>query len=176
MVTNSWHSFIEGNDSAFDEIYSQYFTELFAYGIKLGFDNDSCKDAIQDVFFNIYTSKNKLKHIKNIEFYLLRCLKNKLFDFHANEIQLNNINENELLLPDNSLTIIDEIIHEEKQVLLKEKLNRILKILSPKQKKIIYYYYNLDLDYNEIALILNNSPESVRKTIYRSLKKCKNSI
>lgn len=176
MASKTWHRFIEGNDSAFDELYSQYFKGLFAYGTKLGFDNDSCKDAIQDIFFTIYTSRNKLKHIKNLEFYLLRCLKNKLFDFHSNQMQLDNFNENDMLLPDNNPTIIEEIIQEEKQVLLKEKLNRILNILSPKQKKIIYYYYNLELDYNEIALILNNSPESIKKTLYRSLKKCKQSV
>ena len=74
MASKTWHRFIEGNDSAFDELYSQYFKGLFAYGTKLGFDNDSCKDAIQDIFFTIYTSRNKLKHIKNLEFDLLRFL------------------------------------------------------------------------------------------------------
>jgi DNA-directed RNA polymerase specialized sigma24 family protein len=74
MGENAWKRFLEGDDKSFATFYNAYYSELIAYALKLGFDEEKCKDAIQDIFFNIYVSKGKLNQIQNIEFYLLRSL------------------------------------------------------------------------------------------------------
>ena len=46
--------FINGNDDAFTIIYNRYVNQLMAYGTGWGFDKETLKDAIQDVFYKLY--------------------------------------------------------------------------------------------------------------------------
>ena len=42
------------DDLSFSIVYDTYVEVLYAYGIHLGFRDELCKDAIQDVFYNIF--------------------------------------------------------------------------------------------------------------------------
>ena len=174
MGEEAWKRFIAGDEESFSTLYHVYYQELFAYARKIGFDEETCKDAIQDVFFKIYTSKSKLLHIQNIEFYLLRSLKNQLLDIYNKESKMQEINYEDILIA-NEKNIIDQIIDEEKQTQLSNKIALLLQTLPPKQRKIIHFHYQLNLSYSEIGEILNLSPDAVKKTIYRALKKMKGS-
>jgi RNA polymerase sigma factor, sigma-70 family len=172
MSVDTWQKFLKGDEASFSELYRNYFKELFAYGVKMGFGEEACKDAIQDVFFKIYTTRNKLSHIQNIEFYLLHCLKNRLFDVYNKETIINKIDYDEIIL-ENGNNIIEQIIDEERQLQIESTVTQFLKILPPKQRKIIYFYYHLNLNYADIAALLNMTPEAIKKSLYRSLKKMK---
>lgn len=172
MKSNTWIKFLNGDESSFTEIYTLYYDELFCYGQKIGFDDETCKDAIQDIFFNLYVSKGKLKQIINVEFYLIRCMRNKLMDFYHSKKNITEINYEDIII-DNSESVIEEMISDENRILLKNKVDLHLKALSNKQKRIVYYYFNLNLKYSEIASILNMSPDSIKKSLYRSLRKMK---
>ncbi|NLJ01824.1 MAG: RNA polymerase subunit sigma-70, partial [Bacteroidales bacterium] len=85
MKRDAWQKFLNGDEASFGELYRRYFNELFAYGLKIGFNEEVCKDAIQDVFYKLFTSKSQLTHIQNIEFYLLQSVRNRLYDIHNAE-------------------------------------------------------------------------------------------
>lgn len=170
MDANSWQEFLQGDEDAFSELYRSYFNELFAYGLKIGFDEEVCKDAIQDVFYKIYTSRNQLTHIRNIEFYLLHCMKNRLFDIHNVETKINYINYNDIILESEN-SVVERIIEKETALQWKDEIKRSLRVLPAKQRKIIYYHYQLNLSFNEIAALLEMKPEAVKKSTYRALQK-----
>lgn len=172
MSSEAWQKFLKGDESSFSELYSKYFKELFAYGLKLDFNQEVCKDAIQDVFYTIYISRNKLTHIKNIEFYLLHCLKNRLFDIYKEQIKINKITYEDTVL-ESEQNIVEQIIKTEKQLQIQDQITQLLKNLSPQQRKIIYFRYNLNLSYTEIGSLLDMNPDSVKKSIQRALKKMK---
>lgn len=174
MGADSWQEFLQGDEDAFSELYCFYFNELFAYGLKIGFDEEVCKDAIQDVFYKIYISRQQLTHIRNIEFYLLHCLKNRLFDLHNVETKINHINYNEIIV-ERENSVVESIIEKETELQLEGKIKQSLKTLPPKQRKIIYYHYKLNLSFDEIALLLNMKPEAVKKSTYRAIQKMRES-
>ena len=85
-TAHNWKNFIKtGNDASFSAIYNNVVDDLFAYGMSLGFQRDSCKDAIQDVFIKIYLSRKGLSNIDNITPYIFRSFKNRLIDFARKE-------------------------------------------------------------------------------------------
>lgn len=172
MSLSAWQKFLKGDETSFSQFYGEYFKELFAYGIKLGFDKETCRDAIQDVFFNIYVSRNKLTRIRNIEFYLLHCMKNRLFDIYNEEIRIAKIDYREVV-SENEQTIAEKLIKNEQQQLIQSEVTRLLKELPGKQRKIIYFRYNLNLNYHEIGAIMEMNPASVKKSLQRALKKMK---
>ncbi|QGY46976.1 hypothetical protein GM418_25935 [Maribellus comscasis] len=52
-----WIQFKSGDQSAFEEIYSEYADTLFNFGLKLTADQDLVKDSIQDLFINLFRYK-----------------------------------------------------------------------------------------------------------------------
>lgn len=172
MSKEIWQEFLRGNEDAFSELYRTYYQELLMYGVKIGFDKEVCKDAVQDVFYNIYTNSKKLIHVENIEFYLIQCVRNRLFDIHSRAIKINRINYNDIILK-NQDNVVEQIINKERQLQTENAISKCFKSLSPKQRKIIYYHYQLNLDVQEIAAILEMTPSAIKKSFYRALQKMK---
>jgi RNA polymerase sigma factor (sigma-70 family) len=175
MSSGTWQQFLQGDENAFSELYRGYFNELLAYGLKTGFNEEVCKDAIQDVFYKIYVSRNQLTHVRNIEFYLLHCTKNRLFDIHNLENKIDCINYTDAL-QESEQNVVEKIIKKETELLLENKIRQTMKTLPPKQRKMIYYHYQLNLSCNEIAVILEMQPATVRKSIYRALQKMRETL
>ena len=76
-----WKQFlIDGSDKSFSTIYSYYVDKLYSYGISLGFDSEICKDAIQDLFMKIYSSRTIIDNISNPASFLFQSFKNRLID------------------------------------------------------------------------------------------------
>jgi RNA polymerase sigma factor (sigma-70 family) len=168
-----WNNFLDGDTSAFSSIYKEFFEKLYVYGLKLGFNEEVCKDAIQDVFYTIFTSRKKLNHVENIEFYLFRCLKNRLLDQYSKEVTTDILNHDELILDSNEI-IIEQIIKNEAEMQMKNTVNLLFKKLTKKQRKVIHYKYVLNLTYNEIAIIMDVSPDAVKKMVRRALDAMRN--
>ena len=67
----NWKSFVEkGDEPSFSIIYNNHVDDLYSYGVGLGFQKEMCKDAIQDTFYKLYISKDKLSCIENITGYI----------------------------------------------------------------------------------------------------------
>ncbi|MGI6572179.1 MAG: RNA polymerase sigma factor [Fermentimonas sp.] len=173
MNSYLWNNFLDGDTSAFSSIYKEFFEKLYVYGLKLGFNEEVCKDAIQDVFYTIFTSRKKLNHVENIEFYLFRCLKNRLLDQYSKEVTTDILNHDELILDSNEI-IIEQIIKNEAEMQMKNTVNLLFKKLTKKQRKVIHYKYVLNLTYNEIAIIMDVSPDAVKKMVRRALDAMRN--
>ena len=74
------------------------------------------------------------------------------------------------------ITILDDIIDAEESMLLKNKVEEILGCLSEQQREALFIKYALELNYEEISEILQINPNSVKKLIYRSMKKLRQNI
>lgn len=172
MKKEAWNRFLEGDEKSFSDLYQAYFGVLFAYATKLGFNEDTSKDAIQDVFYKIYISQKQLSHIKDAEFYLIQCLKNRLFDIHNSEAKIDYIDYDKIII-ESGESVVESIIEKENQSLLKDKIKQSIATLPPRQRKIIYFHYQLNLSFDEIATLLEMTPEAVKKSAYRAILKLK---
>lgn len=171
-----WQKFInERDDTSFSLVYNTYVEALYAYGIHLGFRDELCKDAIQDVFYNIYVKKSELKKVKNPTAYLFKSYKYRLIDLARKEAKIENIDsfDDSFTL---DITVLENIIDAEESILLKNKVEKLLECLSGQQREAVYMKYMLGLGYDEISEILQINPDSVRKLMYRSMEKIRQNI
>jgi len=75
-IDTNWKRFLEkGDEPSFSFIYNTHADDLYAYGISLGFQKETCKDAIQDTFYKLYISKDNLKHVENVTAYIFKHFK-----------------------------------------------------------------------------------------------------
>ena len=67
------------------------------------------------------------------------------------------------------VTVLDTIIDEEEKSDIKEIVEDLLNTLTDRQREAIYLRYMQNLSYEEIAELLDISPGSVRKLVYRAI-------
>lgn len=164
-----WESFLEGDKEAFAHLYNLHVEALYRYGTKLCADENLVKDAIQEVFLDLYLKrkKNKTKP-ENLRYYLILALKRNLIKKLKRNRKLVNEEECELHF-EPEYSIEKAIIENEEEEELNRKVNEMLKKLPAKQKEALYLRYNQSMEYPEIAQLLNISVESVRKQVYRAV-------
>lgn len=162
-------NYMDNNNSAFSTIYRTYNRKMYAYGVSIGFCEYLCRDAVHDVFSSLLISKKALDNIENLETYLIRCMKNRLFDIYKNEKRKQTIDYGEIT-EDNEEIFVDKLIAEENRLMMEKEVNRLLKKLPSKHRKIILCRFNYNLQFDEIASIMNMTSDAVKKQLYRSLK------
>lgn len=162
-----WNQFKSGDQSAFDEIYSDYVDILYNFGLKLTSDQDLVKDAIQDLFINLYRYNINIQKPESIEFYLFKSLKRLIIKKLKRK---NNLDEIDFRVFDLSFDYENESVQNEIEVqrllMLEESLNK----LSVKNRELIFYKFNSNLSNQEIGDLIGEKPDTVRKRISRIIQ------
>ncbi len=164
--------FLEGDEAAFSFFYKHFIGDMYAYGRSFGIDQADVMDAVQDVFMKVYKSKPKLDSVEHLKFFLLRSLKNRLYDMFKSKSfsQTDEIDEDALTFSIET-TVLDNIIEDEDQVIIARKIERLLALLTPLQKETLYLRYIKGLEYAEISLIMERSQDAVRKIVSDAILK-----
>lgn len=174
-INFNWRNFLErGDNSSFSALYNNFVEDLVSYGVGLGFETETCKDAIQDVFYKIYISKSKLSHVENVAAYIFKSFKYRLIDFtRKNKTEDHSRFTNELATESFAIqvTVLDSITSNEKAQLLQQKVTSLLNSLTANQREVVYLRYMVGLSYKEIADILGINEASARKLLYRTMEK-----
>lgn len=166
-----WQKFLmDGDQQSFSAIYHAYADELYSYGVHLGFPEEMCKDAIQDIFYKMYKTRIRLDGPNTPAAYLFKSYKNRLIDLSRKNSKKESLHSfKEVFVVD--VDILDHIIREEDAILLKQKVEQMLECLSDEQREAVYMKYMLDMNYDEIGEILGMHPDSAKKMVYRAMKK-----
>lgn len=169
-----WKSFKEkGEERYFSVIYNRLVDDLFFYGISMGFQKESCKDAIQDTFYKLYVSRERLQEVHNITSYIFKMFKNRLLYIKSQNREKETIEQHADTFSI-QVTILDELINSEKKEFVKNKIEQMLNGLSEHQKEMVYLKYMIGLQHKEIGEILGIREDSARKQLHRIIKKLRN--
>jgi RNA polymerase sigma factor (sigma-70 family) len=167
---NVWSRYRTGDQEAFAILYNLHVDPLYHYGTKLCKDEAAVKDALQELFLELFLKREKISVApENLKFYLLLALKRTLVKKLIADRKISH-DFNESLDFEPQYSIEFQIIEGEKEDEINKKVSGALKQLPAKQKEALYLRYNEALEYNEIAGILEITVESVRKQVHRALK------
>jgi RNA polymerase sigma factor (sigma-70 family) len=163
-------SFLSGNESAYSLVYNKYSDPMYAYGMGMGFEEETILDAIHDVFYKLYFDRKLLKEVMHLKFYLFRMLKNRLLDIYKAQAESCDLEEYEYSFSiQPSLSVLDDLINEEESKALQEKVQSLLTCLTERQNEAIYLRYMQEMEYEEIAILLNMTPHATRKLVSRAI-------
>lgn len=164
-----------GDNLSFSAIYNRLTDELYSYGISLGYSDETCKDAIQDIFYRLYLNRYRLQHVDNIIAYLFRSFRNRLTDLTKREQRQQTIESHrkEFSL---EVTILDDLIELEVSDNLRKKVESMLSHLTDNQREAVYLRYMTGLHHRKIAEIMGIREESARKLLYRALEKMRKMV
>lgn len=166
---NDWMKFLNGNEAALSRIYHKYHDNLFLYGVRFTKGSfDQAEDAIQDLFLKLWKNRKQLPRLKSVKAYLFRSYKTTLIDLVVKGSKTeasDNISSSEITFSKEDI-IINEEIDEHNRKKLFEAINS----LPPRHREILYMKFFEDMSYPEIQEALDLKYQTVRSTVYESIK------
>ncbi|MDJ1481556.1 sigma-70 family RNA polymerase sigma factor [Cytophagaceae bacterium YF14B1] len=166
-----WNRFRSGDREAFSTIYRLYVSALYNYGMKLSRDREQVKDAVQDLFIELWKKHSTIGETTNIKYYLYKCIRRKI---------IRNIEQSAKFLPDTGFTtennynpvsspedlLIDIQSVDQKKVYL----NKALTHLTQRQREALFLKYYDSLSNSEIASLMAVNEQSVYNLVYQGLQ------
>lgn len=167
-----WNRMKAGDQTSFSKIFKSYYPKLYAYGIKLIPFPDFVRDQIQDLFINIWQTREGLGEMSNLQAYLFVSLRRKIFISKKNKLQTNPIDN--ISEEDNQALIFEPDEFIDKEFIssnVKEQLIKNLNSLPTNQREIIFLRFYHQLTYREIASIIDIKEQSVKNNMPKILQK-----
>lgn len=172
-----WFTFRKGNKNAISAIYSKYFPELYRYGLKFTSNTYFIEDSIQDLFVELMKNHKTIGDTDNILFYLLKSFRRQLFRRLEKEKRYDLTNE---ITEDHTFSVIWSVeqafIQNEEKEFQTTMLTKVMHDLTARQKEAVYLRFTKELDYREIAEIMNISIEACRNLITKAVAKLREAI
>lgn len=169
---NLWKLCLTGDKEAFKEIYCRFYSLLYNYGSKLVKDRDLVEDCIQDVFIKLIQNYHSLSVTPNVKGYLIKALRNKLYDTLEKERITDDISlYEEVFVTDELLPLLS--FDDTDTDYRAKHLMKVFSELSPHQQEIIYLYYVNELKHEEIAMVMEINYQSSKNLLFRALSKLK---
>lgn len=164
-----WDDFRQGNEKVFPLIYHQFSPILYQYGFRFSPNSKLIEDAIQDLFIDLIRNRQTIGSTDNIRLYLLKSFRRKLLRALNKEKRYTLGSVPELNFGVH-ISVEDSLIQNEDERLRLWRLNQALEKLTSRQREAIYLRFKRELDYCEVAEILDMSIEASRNLISRAVK------
>lgn len=167
-----WKRFLEGDSSAYTQIYKRTAQDLFRFGLLYTSDRELIKDCIHDVFVKIHQNRTQLAPTDNITAYLSVALKNTLFNAlkkTTDSLSFDEINEGEEMTDESPSTPEAIYINNEQEKQVQTTVHNMMSVLTDRQREIIYYRYIKEMSIDEISQVTDMNNQSVSNSIQRAL-------
>jgi len=143
-----------------ENVFLDYNDYIFKYIYSMVQNRAEAEDLLQDTFIKVMKAKNK--DIRNWKSYLITIARNTVYDHWRKR-------KNKL-----SLDLFDKLKTKNKDIELKLDIEKGIKNLSPKLKEVIILREINQLDYKEIADILEIEKGTVKSRLSRAREELKN--
>ena len=162
------HDYREGKQVAFTTLYNMYVQMMLNYGHCLTTNTELIKDCIHDVFVKLL-DKNSPVDVRHVSSYLIISLRNRLVDeFRRNTFTIETAVE-DISFERATEDVENEYLDREMHSLRNNRVNELLKVLTPRQRKAFQLYYIEERKYDEICEILQMNYHSVRNLVHRGM-------
>ena len=162
-----WTAFVQGDESAYAQLYKCYFYELYNYGVKLCQQPDLVKDAIHDLFIDLWKARKKPPRVVAIRPYLFKALCNIILKAHRKPLfQVVDLVHHAEQEPSSEATMILHQACQEQQ----QRLQAALNALTQRQREVVFLRFYSQLSYDEVASVLKISTKATYKLMGRAIE------
>jgi RNA polymerase sigma factor (sigma-70 family) len=166
-----WNGVRENGEDALVNLYEQLYFNLVSYGIRTCGDVEITKDAINDMFLEIWDQRHKLPEVSNVKSYLFTYLRRKIF---AGIRQTKKSSEAADAFADTSahheLSYEECIVAIQTSEEVKQKIKRAMATLTPRQKELVQLRYFDGLSMEEVGKRVGITTKTAYNTLGAALK------
>ncbi len=165
-----WLRFIAGDFTAYASLYKDHVESLILYGLKIKPDKDEVKDAIQDLFVELWHSKENLKPVQLVGMYLLKALRYKLIKKQKARIFPLKDDPDDLPVTALEQSIEFFILENEDRAYKLEKIRKAVQLLPKRQQEIINLRFYKGFATEQVAEIMAINYQSATNLLYKAVQ------
>jgi RNA polymerase sigma factor (sigma-70 family) len=148
-------------------LFERHYKPLFGFLYRMSSDKENSEDMAQNVFLRMLKYRHTYKGDGEFKTWMYHLARNVLNDFHKSQSKRSDSEIKDNLLSEDTTQVN---IEKNEQVQL---LNTALSKLGDEHREILILNRYQELDYKEIAVILNISEANVRVKIHRAMTQLK---
>ncbi len=165
-----WRAFKSGDEAAFARMYQRYCHVLYGYGFRVTSDAALIEDSIQDLFIELWRTRENLSDTTSIKYYLFRSLRRRISRTLNSDPLRNDVSEIHdhaewFSAPSFEALLVENQSNDARVA----GLNRAVEGLSRRQREVISLRFYHNHDYQEICAIMSLNYQSVCNLVYRAL-------
>ena len=169
-----WNDLKNDNPQGLGHLYDAYVDKLFISAMYITTDRELAKDAIQEVFIEIWNYRKSLGEVSNSRAYLTKVLGNILFK---------KLRKSHLYVVDDIAETVSTDLNAEERIISLDnemenhhRLNIAISKLSKRQKLILELSFYQSLTYEQIADKLNLNYQSVNNLAFRTFRRLREAM
>lgn len=167
-----WAALQNGRKTALEELFLRHHKHLYNYGIKITKERDIVREAIQQLFLNLWKRHSYLSRAESVKAYLLSSLRRLILEKVQRKKNRAIRNRAYLEKQEGTVFTVEEmIIHEEVTSEKKLILEQVLNQLTPRQKEAVFLRFYHGLTNSEIVDVMNINEQCVRNLLSVSIKR-----
>lgn len=168
--TDLWSLLLRGDQNVLEVLYKRHYALLLNYGLKCCIDKELIKDCIQDIFIKLHKSQI-LSTTASPRVYLLKSLRNAIYDKLSTQKESYEFNEETFFIPDSQDLFEHLFAKSDEDLRLAKQLLNAISQLPANQKSVLYFRYVKELSYKEIAEIMDFNVQSSMNLANKALSK-----
>ena len=157
-----------GDKAAFEVLFTNYHKYVLAFSKKITRSDELAKEVVQDVFLKIWLGREKLQTLETFGAYLNTIVRHHCFNALrqlSQEIKSHEIFR--LKVNESSDSTEQELDYREAENIL----NQAIETLSPQQRMVYLLCHQQGMKYEEAAIKMGISPQTVHAYMKDALKK-----
>ncbi|SKA43955.1 RNA polymerase sigma factor, sigma-70 family [Chitinophaga eiseniae] len=153
--------------------YKMHYRQLYNYGRKLTDNNSLIEDAIHDVFVSMWQVHSRNPAMDASKSYVYSSFRRKLFRYHEDAIRRMEREERASRSAAPEFGADHILILREQDQQLKAAILQALQQLTPRQREAVYLRFYENMQYDEIATVMDISVKATYKLMARALDELK---
>ena len=164
---SSYRRFLDGDESAFDEIMKELFDNLVFFIDRYVHDVHAAEDIAIDAFSDLVVNKHRYNFKVTLKTYLFMLGRSRALNYikHRKVIDLVELSEADKATSEQDT--LEEIVLADER---KRVVNNALNSLPDDMRVVIHLIYFEDLSYDEAAKVMKKNRKQVDNLLYRAKK------
>jgi RNA polymerase sigma factor (sigma-70 family) len=172
--TNCWQGLKQDDPLALGYLYDNYIDKLFITAMFITSDREQARDALQEVFIEIWNYRKSINNVHNVQAYLTMVLKSILFKKHHAAHHTVSIPTGAILSSEENVE--ESIVLADTENEKHSRLRNAVSTLSERQKLILELRFNQGLTYEQIADRLGMNYQSVNNLAFRTFRRLRGAM
>lgn len=170
----------EGREESFRLLFDRFYGPLFRFFEHRGFSTEECQDLIQETFFRVYRGIGTFRGEARWEHWLFRIAANTAIKALRHRAAAKRAGQTvswegeDVGNPADTANVADAAPAPLRRLLgkeMKEILSQAIADLPPQMRRCVRLRVFQDLDYDEIAEVLQISPSTVKVQLFKARKR-----
>lgn len=163
----SYRRFLDGDESAFDDIMEELFRSLVFFIDRYVHDSHTAEDIAIDTFSDLVVHRHRYNFKVTLKTYLFMLGRSRALDYikHQRVIGFAELSE-AVGLSDDERTLEETVLADEHR----RAINTAIALLPENMRAVVHLIYFEDMTYDEAAKVLKKNRKQVDNLLYRAKK------